>query len=259
MSGGRFTEQLQQLILARYAPACVVVDARREILYSCGPIHDYLSQPTGLMHNGVLAWAADPLRGKLRAALRQAEAGEKLVRVGDIRLPRGRSPRIGGAGGAGGAVYSTELVVEPLHTPRQAEGLILITFREAQAKPAPPDAPAANATGNLTGPGASPDSVAGVSDAPPSVVSELEDELRSTREELQSTIDHFGATNEELKAANEEIVSNNEELQSTNEELETAKEELQSLNEELSTVNSQLQTKVEELETKTADLDNLLG
>src|SRR5262249_36472672 len=92
-----------------------------------------------------------------------------------------------------------------------------------------------------------------------SVLQDLEQELKTTREDLQSTIEELETSNEELKASNEEVMSMNEELQSANEEMETSKEELQSLNEELSTVNSQLQEKVQELEATGNDLANLLA
>ena len=92
--------------------------------------------------------------------------------------------------------------------------------------------------------------------APPT---ELEEELRHTRERLQATVEEMQATQEELRSANEELQSNNEELQSTNEELNSSKEELQSLNEEMQTVNAELQTKIEELSQSNSDMKNLLN
>jgi two-component system CheB/CheR fusion protein len=89
-------------------------------------------------------------------------------------------------------------------------------------------------------------------------VTELEQDLRYTRENLQATIEELQASNEELKSTNEEMQSTNEELQSTNEELETSKEELQSVNEELITVNAELQSKIEQLSRAEGDIKNLL-
>jgi two-component system CheB/CheR fusion protein len=89
-------------------------------------------------------------------------------------------------------------------------------------------------------------------------VSQLEAELRETRDRLQATIEEYETALEELKSGNEELVSVNEELQSTNEELETSKEELQSVNEELHTVNAELGERVEELHRSNADMHNLL-
>jgi len=81
--------------------------------------------------------------------------------------------------------------------------------------------------------------------------SEMEFELKSTRNDLESAF-------EELETANQDLQSTNEELQSTNEELETSREELQSLNEELITVNAELSDKIDQLSQSNNDLNNLL-
>jgi two-component system CheB/CheR fusion protein len=82
-------------------------------------------------------------------------------------------------------------------------------------------------------------------------VSELEQELQTTKERLQVTIEEIETSNEELQSSNEELIASNEELQSTN-------EELQSVNEELYTVNSEYQLKIDELTRLNNDLNNLL-
>ena len=76
---------------------------------------------------------------------------------------------------------------------------------------------------------------------------QLEREITATRDYLQATIEKQESANEELKSAHEEVLSANEEFQSTNEELETAKEELQSTNEELTTTNDELRNRNREL------------
>jgi two-component system, chemotaxis family, CheB/CheR fusion protein len=82
-------------------------------------------------------------------------------------------------------------------------------------------------------------------------LSQLEQELATTREHLQTLIEEEESTNEELRSANEEI-------QSSNEELEIAKEELQSTNEELITLNEELKTGNLQLTEVNNDLANLL-
>jgi len=226
----RFNEMAQQLVLDRCAPACVVINRKLEILFTCGPINDYLRQPHGRMRTNLLPWVADSLRPRLRAALKSA-LGEGAGRS----VTEGRPVRVKSA-------EAVSILVEPLKTPQLAEGLLLVTFRAA--------GPAARSTKDGAEAGEVEDE---------SLVQQLEDELKTTREDLQSSIDQLETANEELNASNEEATSVNEELQSANEELETSKEELQSLNEELSTVNSQLQVKVEELEEKSNDLNNLLS
>jgi two-component system, chemotaxis family, CheB/CheR fusion protein len=229
--GSRFIELAQQLILDRHCPPCVVVNRKHEILYTCGPTQDYLTQPAGVMNTDLLAWVSDAVRSKLRAALVKVRSDDQTITLEDVRFGHGKSRR------------TATITIEPLKSPRQADGLILITFR----KPQPAVSSGAKPTAHLRPPDDE------------SLVHQLEDELKVSREDLQSTIDQLASSNQELKASNEEVTSVNEELQSTNEELETSKEEMQSLNEELSTVNNQLQGKVEELEAKTNDLNNLLS
>lgn len=90
-------------------------------------------------------------------------------------------------------------------------------------------------------------------------LTQLRQDLYSTRFHLQSLIEERDARNQELVSANEEIQSANEELQSTNEELETTKEELQSTNEELQTVNDELKQRNATLAQAGNDLTNLLN
>ena len=83
-------------------------------------------------------------------------------------------------------------------------------------------------------------------------ISDLEHELRVTRENLRRTVTELESVNAELQAANEELLTANEELQSSN-------EELQSVNEELYTVNSEYQSKVTELAGLNDDMTNFLS
>lgn len=83
-------------------------------------------------------------------------------------------------------------------------------------------------------------------------VSELEDELRFTKESLQTTVEELASSNEKLQASNEELMSSNEELQSTN-------EELQSVNEELYTVNAEYQAKEKERSILAADEKSIIS
>ena len=83
-------------------------------------------------------------------------------------------------------------------------------------------------------------------------ISDLEQELKVTKNSLRQTVTELESTNAELQAANEELLTANEELQSSN-------EELQSVNEELYTVNSEYQTKVTELAVANNDIANFLA
>ncbi|WP_049945982.1 MULTISPECIES: chemotaxis protein CheB [unclassified Butyrivibrio] len=83
-------------------------------------------------------------------------------------------------------------------------------------------------------------------------ISDLEHELKMTKNSLRQTVTELESTNAELQAANEELLTANEELQSSN-------EELQSVNEELYTVNSEYQSKVTELAVANNDMANFLS
>jgi two-component system CheB/CheR fusion protein len=78
-------------------------------------------------------------------------------------------------------------------------------------------------------------------------LAELERQVADLRTYLRAAIEEHGASQEELKSAHEEVLSANEEFQSTNEELHTSKEELQSTNEELTTTVEELRHRNQEL------------
>jgi two-component system CheB/CheR fusion protein len=223
----RYADIARQVLLARYAPASVLIDAKGRVLYFHGPTGNYLEQPTGEPTHNLLEMTRAELRAKLRKAIREAAANQRNVEFA-AQLRKNGSPR------------PVTVSVAPLDGARNP-GNLLVSF---EPEATPPAAPA-------------PVTPAGDSDS--ASVFALEEELKSTRSELQSIIEQMEATNEELNAANEEATSANEELQSTNEERVTSKEELQSFNEELHTVNSQLNGKIVELDALTNDLHNLLA
>ncbi|MFI5397465.1 MAG: chemotaxis protein CheB [Candidatus Binatia bacterium] len=228
----RIATQAQQLLLARHAPACVVINRKLEIEYFHGPTQEYLAQPTGLPTQELLAQARGGLQIKLRTAIGQAIREDRRVTVSGVFIRRGKVSR------------RVRVAVEPLGASKEMEGLLLVSFEDELRTPAPQSAATGRAVDRK-----GPDKAA---------VRQLEDELKAVREDLRSTTGDLETSNEELKAANEEMMSANEELQSTNEELETSKEELQSLNEELTTVNAELAGKIGELADTCDDLDNLL-
>jgi two-component system CheB/CheR fusion protein len=225
-----FAELMQKALLEDFAPASVLVNHKHQVLCFLGPTADYLEFPRGQPTNDLLSLARQGLRTTIRAACDQAVRDGRPVTDVNARVKRN------------GDYVSSTITVRPITQPKEAEGLLLVTFQDRPALP-----------------------VGGaVERAKPELLEEsnlvhqLEYELKVTREDLQSTIEEMESSNEELKASNEEVMSMNAELQSANEELETSKEELQSLNEELTTVNNQLQDKVDDLDKASSDMANLL-
>lgn len=222
-----FAELTHRLLLDQFAPPAVLINRKYEVLYFFGVTDRYLAVPTGEPTQDLMMLARDGLRSKLRSAI------HKAVRAnGPVTLQGARVKRNGG-------YHPVIVTIRPVQGPHGADGLLLVTFQDADQdipQPRPPETTAEE-----------------------SVVRQLEYELKATKEDLQSTVEELESSNVELKVSNEEVMSMNEELQSANEELETSKEELQSLNEELTTVNNQLQDKVADLETANNDMANLLN
>jgi two-component system CheB/CheR fusion protein len=222
------TELMQKQLLAEYAPASVLINAKFEVLCFQGPAVDYLEFPSGEPTRDLLALARQGLRTRLRALVSKVlETGELVTDV----VPRVKRDS---------RYFPCQVTIRPLGDVKSQSELLLVTFSDrAEPEPSPPTR--GDAMQDL------------------SLIGQLESELKSTREDLQGTIEELESSNEEMKASNEEMMSMNEELQSVNEELETSKEELQSTNEELITVNTQLSQKVIELNGANNDISNLLN
>jgi len=224
-------EICRRLVLERYAPAALLVNARLECLYSFGPTDAFLRTPSGPVTPDLLAQLPPGLRSRVRNAVTQAAADTKTAPEAAIRIEGGRITRDGKT-----RLFNIEIQKVPGDPDK-----ILVCFLN-QPKPAP----AAAVTAAETATDAS------------TRIAALETELASTRAELEQAVHRLESVAEEHNAINEEALSVNEEYQSTNEELLTSKEELQSLNEELTALNSQLQESLERSRTTSTDLRNVL-
>jgi len=220
-----------RLLLARYSPACVVIDREGNISYIQGRTGKYLEPAPGRVNLHLVAMARQGLRVELSAAIRQAAASrQRVFRPGLKVKTNGREQMI-------------NLTVEPLGEPDSDKGLMMVVFQDVEGPV----------------PGRDKGKPAGAAGDQGQRIEELGKELQIVRETHQTTVEELESSNEELKSTNEEMQSTNEELQSTNEELESSKEELQSLNEELTTVNTELQSKLEQLSRIQDDMTNLLN
>lgn len=219
----------EKALLEQYAPSCVIVNEKYDIVHFHGRTSRYLEPPTGEPSLNVLKMAREELRIELRTVLHKVFNTGQAERRNAIRLK------------VEGQQELVNLIVQPFPDSEASRGLVMVVFEQVQP------------TDELATPSAP------VEPQFDQRVFDLEYELNSTKESLQTTIEELETSNEELKSTNEELQSTNEELQSTNEELETSKEELQSINEELITVNSELQSKLDELSQINNDVVNLLA
>ena len=83
----------RQLLLKRYAPACVIINRGGEIVYFHGQTGEYFMQPTGPPTRNVIAKARDGLRANLRGAVQEClRSGQRVVALGCPRAPRIAQP-----------------------------------------------------------------------------------------------------------------------------------------------------------------------
>jgi len=254
--------EADRLMVGKYAPPGVMVDAKLQVIQFRGPTGTYLAPPHGKASFDVLKMARDGLILPLRAAINKAQKDGHPVRTENVRfLVEGTERRV-------------NIEVIPLQTVKERSHLIL--FEDvAQA----PDQTAGTADSDettttrsdarmMSKPGsssASADDTFRGKNGRYTVaalrvrLAESERELAQTRHDLQLVQEEQNAANEELQASHEESQSTNEELQSINEELQTSKEELESTNEELITVNDEMADRNLELSRLNSDLNNLHG
>jgi two-component system, chemotaxis family, CheB/CheR fusion protein len=236
-----------EIVLHRYAPAGLIVNADLEILEFRGNTNPYLHPAPGKSRLKLMTMVQVGLRAELRTAIHQAKKQmqplaiaspwriERVVELKPINLPD--------------RVNSVRFEVIPLRLPRSTDCYLLILFETISAPIAPvvehpPVKPAPRK----------------VKQTPiEQENTRLRQELAAIQEQLQATLDEQDAANQDMRAASEEILSSNEELQSTNEELETAKEEIQGANEELITVNDELRSRNLEANQLNNDLLNVLS
>jgi two-component system CheB/CheR fusion protein len=205
--------EADQVLLARYAPASVVVDDGLDILEFRGDTHPFLEHGRGQASLNLIRMARKGLLLDLRQTIQEARRKNAPARKEGLRI-RYR-----------GQLRDVNLEVLPLKG--AAERCLLVVFETLRgprkaAERAAPSKGRAGAAGNRES-------------------ARLRQELAQAAQSLQTVMEEHDAALEELQSSNEEAVSSNEELQSVNEELQTAKEEIQSSNQELATLNRELQ------------------
>jgi two-component system, chemotaxis family, CheB/CheR fusion protein len=226
-----FRREVDRTLMDRYCPPAIVVDNGMKIVQFRGNVAPFLDPEPGEASLDLFRMLRSSLEMPLRSLINDAKKKKARVRKEAVLF---QSPG-----------HSTFLNLEiiPMSDSAVRERNFLLLFEDSPLS-------ISNATGTKAKKGGR--------NSQDARVSQLEQELATSREHLQTLIEEQESTNEELRSANEEIQSSNEELQSTNEELETAKEELQSTNEELITLNEELKSGNLELTEVNNDLMNLL-
>ncbi|MDF5706715.1 MAG: chemotaxis protein CheB [Nostoc sp. S4] len=230
-------KEADRIVLDRYAPVGVIVNADLEILQFRGQTSLYLQPAPGRPSFNLLKMAKEELRLELRTAIHQAKKRQERVAKENLNYRHDDQIR------------EVKIDVIPFKPNKASENYFLVLFHEIPLSATPVLEPPEDGHGAYSQ----------QQNRRQQETNQLKQELATTKEYLQSIIEEQQATNQDLRAANEEILSSNEELQSTNEELETAKEEIQATNEELNTINDELQRRNIESTQVGNDLQNLLS
>jgi two-component system CheB/CheR fusion protein len=215
--------EADRLLLARFAPACVLVNQALTILQFRGQTGPYL----------------EPAGGPPSFDLRRVIRPELLVQI----LPAiGETSKSGVASRRDVRLDTREISIEVI--PLAGSGgrqSFLILFDDGTRLPVERSTRAA---------------VPALTESEKDRrLAHLEREVEGMREYMRASAEDHEAVQEELRSAHEEMLSANEEFQSTNEELETSKEELQSTNEELTTTIDELRSRNQELARLNTQLD----
>jgi two-component system CheB/CheR fusion protein len=206
---------VDQLLLKKYTPACVVVNQDLDILQFRGSTGLFLEPSPGKASLNLLKMARPALGFELRNIVHKATKSGEPEKKSWVETMQDNQAR----------KQTVEAV--PLRNNAESQDKYFLVVFDEELLP-----PAAETSKSI---------------AKDKRVKQLETELAHLREDMRIIVEEQEAANEELQSVNEEIVSSNEELQSINEELETSKEELESSNEELLTINQELQMRNEQL------------
>ncbi len=217
-----FQKKADDLLLAKFTPATVVVNEALDIVYFRGNTIFFLQQSTGKPTHNLLKLAKLGLAFELKNILHKSKKLNKAVKKENIPVQSGKNKHL--------------VTIEVIPLTNIAEPHWVITFEKQKvildknisAIPSPKNSKKADWLPFL----------------------HLEEEVTQLREDMRIMGEEQEASNEELQSTNEELLSSNEELQSLNEELETSKEELQSTVEELTVVNQEMINLNEQLATE---------
>src|SRR5712692_5632215 len=243
--GSSVHREADRVLLTKYAPASVLVNADMEVLQFRGETGPYLAPAPGKASLGLLKMLREGLLVGVRGAIHKARREDAPVREEGLRVKS-----------MGGYRDVNVQVIPVKETKAGAPPHYLVLFEDTSPRKAlgTKGAKAEARKGKIARTAARKKRESSEREA-----ARLTQELAATREYLQSVIEQQEAANEELQSSNEEVQSANEELQSINEELETSKEEIESSNEELATVNQELQDRNAELGQSNNDFINLLA
>lgn len=204
-----FQKTADELLLASYSPASVVIDDKMDILLFRGKTIDYLGQQGSTPSHNLIKMAKGGLAFELRNILHKVKKSNDAVIKKEIPFQDHGNAKL--------------ITIEAVPLRNMEEPYFLVLFYP-----------------HVSSPTSLSDGNDHKRDERDLRIEQLEMQLVQSREDMRAITEEQEAANDELQSANEELLSGGEELQTLNEELETSKEELQSTNEEITAVNQEL-------------------
>ncbi|MCH6232868.1 CheR family methyltransferase [Cognataquiflexum rubidum] len=211
-------QAINELIIADFLPASVVINRHMEILQFRGKTDLYLSHDSGKASLNILKLVRKEIAFHLRNLISKSIKTNKRLRKGGIEVY------------IDDALVVISIEVAPLQADTEDLLLLVVFSKHDQIA----------GSHKIKGKDESLNSILYIKEQK---IKQLEEDLASAQDDAMEMSQEQEGFIEELQSANEEVVSSNEELQTVNEELETSKEELESSNEELVTTNQELQTR----------------
>jgi two-component system, chemotaxis family, CheB/CheR fusion protein len=207
-----------RVLLARYAPASLLVDEALNITQFRGETGPYLEHASGAPSFNLQRVIRTELLANVSSAIQEARETKAESRREGLSVDDRKEVKVS-------VIPLQRLSTEPSYLVLFEDGSRPMSGRRTQQPSSPPLEESEKDR----------------------LLAQARHEVAALRDYLQATMEEHEAVKEELKSAHEEVLSANEEFQSTNEELETSQEELQSSNEELSTTNDELIARNREL------------
>ncbi len=216
---------MDQLLLAHYAPAAVLVNAEGDILYFSGHTGKYLEPSAGKVNLNIYAMAREGLRQALTGSIRLALQHDTEVHLNGLQV-------IGESG-----IHTVNVTVQAIGQVQALRGKVIIVFTDVAT------ARTAKHTGKLQHSKA---------------VQQAQLEMQALRDEMQFLQEELKAGHKERQLANQEMLISKEEMQSMNEEMLTVNAELQAKLDTLQWINNDMQNLLNSTEIATVFLNNNL-
>jgi two-component system CheB/CheR fusion protein len=226
--------EADRMLLARFAPAAVLVDENLRILEFRGDTDPFLEHGHGKASLNLERLLRKGLLMEVRRAVEEARQKDTSVRKSGLQVRYRNELR------------SVGIEVVPIKGRASVERCLLVLF-----EPDGETSHRAERSSSLQPP-------LDAADARDQEIARLGQGLAQSSEYVDTLLREHESALEELQSTNEEALSGNEELQSVNEELQTAKEEIQSTNEELATLNQELQDRNAQLARSNDEIQDAL-